>query len=280
MQKQLGRIERASGRSTKKVAPKKIAPKKLGSSKRTARKHAHVSVRTRISPPSSPLTTWESQVAPEAVATTEESAKSIVSSSPLMPWENRTRVPRVTATTVPEAPPTTANGVQNIASSRSLMPCEYRTRVLSAARTAIPQGETSTTKKYWKYVVTETMKLPSMIMSFLGWRTHRMATQQTQMVLQMLVLNGSVRSGDVEFRYGNSPEEGGVLSRSFAAPPPSDGHPPTSLQAGCARLRTRGIQLIEEARLQERYARVQSRGMQLLEWLRRELTTLSYSSRM
>lgn len=242
-----------------------------------------------MSPPSSPLPTWESQArvlsaagqaVPEAVATTEENAKSIVSSGPLMPWENRTRVPRVDDTTVTEAPSTIAESGKNIVSSRFLMPYENRARVLSAARTAIPQGETSTTKKYWKYVVTETMKLPSMIMSFLGWRTHRVATQQTQMVLQMLVLNGSVRSGDVEFRYGNSPEEGGVLSRSFAAPPPSDGHPPTSLQAGCARLRTRGIQLIEEARLQERYARVQSRGMQLLEWLRRELTTLSYSSRM
>ena len=52
MQKQLGRIERASGRSAKKVAPKKIASKKLVASKRTARKQAHVSVRTRMSPPS------------------------------------------------------------------------------------------------------------------------------------------------------------------------------------------------------------------------------------
>lgn len=285
MQKELGRVGKISGRSAKRVAPKKAVSQKPVSKRHTVSKRVHGSERIKINRAPSPFIPWgnrtyvlsaTSTTVPEASTTTVENTESIVPSRPTMPWKNRSSVLIESGISSPQPSTPTVTDTKTIVPSRSLMLLENRACVLSADGTAISQVSPVTTKKFWRYRMTE---IPSMITSFLGWHTYQTRMQQKQMLLQMLVATGSVRPCNVEFRYSTTSEESGSLSRSFAVSPPADIQPSTPLQMFLARSQAGGAQLIQRLRMQETYARLYSRGIQLVERLRRELTARSYLSR-
>jgi hypothetical protein len=111
------------------------------------------------------------------------------------------------------------------------------------------------------------------------WQTYRKRKEETRKAIQMLAISGAVRPGNVEFRYSTSPDESGILARSFAVAPPSETDSPTPLHLLYGRLQTRVLHVIERLRLQESYAHLQSRCLHLFHWIRRELTARSYFSR-
>ncbi|MCP9452695.1 MAG: hypothetical protein NNA23_08435 [Nitrospira sp.] len=111
------------------------------------------------------------------------------------------------------------------------------------------------------------------------WQSYRTRKEETRKTLEMLAISGAVRPGNVEFRYVSSPEEGGILSRSFAVASPSDADTPTPSQALYNRLRTQALELAQRLHLQEFSMQLQSRSLQILQWLRRGLTERSYFSR-
>lgn len=251
MQKQLGRIGRASGRSTKKgvqkkgaqkrSAQKRSAEKKQVPNKRAVRKRAHGSARIRASRPFSPL----------------------------LPRENQACMLSAVGSTIPIASLTTAERTKSIVAFSPLLPRENQACVLSAVGTSLPQASTATMEEWWESAMRETTNISPTIMSLFGWRTYRLRMQQKRLALQLLVVNGSVRPGNVDIRYSADPNEAGTVCRSFAVPPRSDTHSLTSLQVFYARLRARGVQLVRWLRLQEACTRLQSCRMQLLEWVRR-----------
>lgn len=111
------------------------------------------------------------------------------------------------------------------------------------------------------------------------WQTYRKRKEETRKAIQMLAISGAVRPGNVEFRYSTSPDESGILARSFAVAPPSEPDSPTPMHLFYSRLQTRVLHVIERLRLQESCAHLQSRCLHLFHWIRRELTARSYFSR-
>ncbi|MCP9449298.1 MAG: hypothetical protein NNA31_05925 [Nitrospira sp.] len=111
------------------------------------------------------------------------------------------------------------------------------------------------------------------------WQTYRKRKEETRKAIQMLAISGAVRPGNVEFRYSTSPDESGILARSFAVAPPSETDSPTPLHLLYGRLQTRVLHAIERLKLQESYVQLQSRCLHLFHWIRRELTARSYFSR-
>jgi hypothetical protein len=111
------------------------------------------------------------------------------------------------------------------------------------------------------------------------WQTYRKRKEETRKAIQMLAISGAVRPGNVEFRYSTSPDESGILARSFAVAPPSEPDSPAPLHLFYSRLQTRVLHVIERLRLQESCAHLQSRCLHLFHWIRRELTARSYFSR-
>jgi len=156
---------------------------------------------------------------------------------------------------------------------------ENQLSVIQAARIAAPQTATASTGQFWKQALSITMNLPRIVLSLFGRRTQRTPISQERLALQMLIVNGSVRASNVEFRYSTAQEETKSLSRSFAALPPSDRQNLTPFQALRARLHGRGTQLMQRLYAQETYSGLQSRGTQLMDRVREELTARSYLSR-
>lgn len=243
MQKQLGRVGRASGRSTKNGARKKSAEKKQVTNKRAARERAHGSARKRANRPFSSLS----------------------------PRENLASMLSAGGSAIPVASPTTAEGTKSIVAFSALLPGEKQACALSAVGTSLPQASTATMEEWWESAMRETTNISPTIMSLFGWRTYRLRMQQKRLALQLLVVNGSVRPGNVDIRYSADPNEAGTVCRSIAVPPRSDNHSVTSLQVFYARLRTRGVQLVRWLRIQEACTRLQSCRIQLLEWVRRSV---------
>jgi hypothetical protein len=210
------------------------------------------------------------------LATVTESSMGLDSSNQLIPQENLDRSLSASGTVVPDNPMT---ATRNTGPSSLIVPREHVTYILNAAGPAIRRGSMATPRRYSSAPRRHAGFLPPIITSLFGWRTYRKRVQEKRAVLQMLVVNGSVRPGSVEFRYSADPEETGTLCRSFAVSPASDDRPPSALHALSMRLLGRGMHLVQSMHLPERCAHLQSRSLQLFDWLRRELTTRSYPSR-
>jgi len=288
MQKPSSRIGRVGNRSAEKIAPKKVALKKTASQKPTAKKRLHSARRARINRLSRPLVPWENRT--EALETTNiivtdsatavaEDTTPIQSPPTVIPMEQADSAISLIDSPAPEAAIAVTQDTKSMVPSRSFMLQENQTYVIQAARTAIPQASTASSDRFWKQALTFTMKIPQVLLSLLGWRTHYAPVSQERLALQMLILNGSVRASNVEFRYSTSQEEAKSLSRSFTVIPPSDRKHLTPLQVFRARLQARGTQLFQRLYTQETYAGLQSRGIQLFERVRREMTIRSYLSR-
>lgn len=212
----------------------------------------------------------------DGLATAAENPKSLTPSNSLIPQEHLVHSLSASGTVVPETPMTAA---RNTGPSSLVVPREHVTYILNAAGPAIRRGSMATPGRYSGVPRIHTRFLPALITSLFGWRTYRSRVKEKRAVLQMLVVNGSVRPGSVEFRYSADPEETGTLCRSFAVSPASEDCPPSRLHALGVRLLGRGIQLVQSMHLPETYAHLQSRSLRLFDWLRRELTTRSFPSR-
>jgi len=293
MQKPSSRIERPSTRSTTKVAPKKATPpkgatKKTAPKKRTVKRRVYGVERIRINRLSRPLIPWENLTEvvditharnPEPVMPDVENIRTPQSSTAMMPTEHRGSTISVINAAVPETTMAVEQDSTSLVPSRPLMLWENQTYAIQGARTAAPQISTASAERFWKQALAVTMKIPPALLSLLGWRTSYAPISQERLALQMLILNGSVRASNVEFRYSTSQEEAKNLSRSFAVLPPPDRHHLTPLQKLRMRLHAGGTQFIQRLYTQHAYARLHSRGMQLFERIRRELTIRSYLSR-
>lgn len=288
MQKPSSRIARVGNRSTEKIAPKKVALKKTASQKPTAKKRVYSARRMRINRLSRPLVPWENRTEvlettsvtiPDSAMTVPEDTTPIQSPPTVIPMEHGDSAISLIDSPAPEAAIAVMQDTKSMVPSRSFMLRENQTYVIQAARTAIPQASTASSDRFWKQALRITVNIPQVLLSLLGWRTSYAPVSQERLALQMLILNGSVRASNVEFRYSTSQEEAKSLSRSFTVIPPSDRQHLTPLQTFRARLQARGTQLIHRLSTQETYAGLQSRGIQLFDRVRRELTIRSYLSR-
>lgn len=287
MQKLSSRVERVSNRSAQKVSPqkatlKKVMLKKMSSSKRTVQKRVSSARRTRITRASKSFGRQDNRICVgDAVSAVDQTSSMPLTESPnvlqassiLAPPDNHACVPSDIDSATPEATTAVAEDFMSMVPARSLMVCENQTYVIQEPETNIAHTSATSLKRFWKHAVTVTMNIPSVLLSLLGWRTNYAPMSQERLALQMLILNGSVRASNVEFRYSTAQEEAKNLSRSFAVlPPPSDRQRLTPLQA----LRTRFSRSLH---MQETYGRLCSQGTQLFQRVRRELTIRSYLSR-
>lgn len=134
---------------------------------------------------------------------------------------------------------------------------------------------------FWKNLVD--IKIPSqkdMLAKPLAmWQSYRTRKEEIRKTLEMLAISGAVRPGNVEFRYVSSPEEGGILSRSFAVASPSDADAPPLFQTLYKRLSAQVGQWVQRLHLQEVSAQLHSRSLQILHWFRRGIIERFYFSR-
>jgi len=208
-----------------------------------------------------------------------ESPKVLQASTILEPLDEHLCVTNDTTATPTDSTMEVVQDATSMAPSRSLMLCENQPYMIRECETSIPDTPAASLKRFWKHAVSFTMNLPPLLLSLVGWRSNYTPISQERLALQMLIVNGSVRASNVEFRYSTSQEEAKSLSRSFTVIPPSDRQHLTPIQAFQARLQSRGGQLIQRLRMQDAYGRFCARGTQVFDRVRRELTIRSYVSR-
>jgi hypothetical protein len=186
-------------------------------------------------------------------------------SSPLMPQENRACVPSATGTTVPEASTTTAEGMNINVPSGALAPQENQACVLRAAGTADPEGSTTTLENYRGYAMTQGMKVPTIPMLFVAWRTYRARVRQKREAIQMLALSCVLRPVDVELRYTTSLQKLGVCIGTPDTQPSRDIEPSLYLQPLTTNMRVRGRQLLQwlHHELTAKYQQTVWKGMEI-----------------
>lgn len=293
MQKPSSRIGRVGNRSAEKIVPKKVtlkktALKRTASQKPTAKKRVSNTRRIRINRLSRPFVPWENRtetlettniIATDLAMTVVEDTMPIQSPPDVPPMEHEDSAISAVDAPAPEAALAVVQESTSLVPSRSFMLCENQTYVIQTPQSSTPHSSMASSQQFWKQALGVTMKIPPALLSLLGWRTSYAPISQERLALQMLILNGSVRASNVEFRYSTSQEEAKSLSRSFAVLPPPDRHHLTPLQKLRMRLHAGGTQFIQRLYTQHAYARLHSRGMQLFERIRRELTIRSYLSR-
>ena len=290
MQKQLSKVGKVSSRSVKRIAAPKAAAKKPASTlkKRAVKKSVNSQARIRNNRLSIPLTPWENRTsvvapvsspAPESLLTATDHTRNAPSSTPHMPWNNRAAALNTANSSTPHTLMIPVQERQSMAPPQPVILRGNQTYKRRATDVVVPQAFQATPVKFWKRSLTASLQIPSMLLSLFGWYNSQRPLQQKRMVLQMLIVSGSIRPCNVEFRYSTTPEETGSLSRSFAATPPTDIHPSTPLQMFLARSQAGGAQLIQRLRMQECYVRLYGRWIQLVERLRRELSTRANLSR-
>ena len=286
MQKLSSRIGRVGNRSAQKAAPKKVVTKKASlkktaSSKRIAQSRVYRTKRTRMVRVVKSLLPQGNQAGVVDTIDTANHASSVTITehpdlqqdfSILLPSDSPVSVVSDMTTAIPEVKMEVMQDTTSVAPSRSLMLCESDNYVVQTVETANSQVSGPALKRFWKHAMTVMTNLPSAFLSLVGRRADYAPISRERFVLQMLIVNGSVRASNVEFRHPTSQEEAKSLSRSFTARPPSDHYHPTPLQA----LRTRFSRSLQ---MQGAYGRFCARGTQLFDRVRRELTIRSYLSR-
>ncbi|MDH5667809.1 MAG: hypothetical protein OEY86_07355 [Nitrospira sp.] len=296
MQKASRRIGSVGNRSAQKAAPKKVAAKKVAvkktaSSKRIAQNRVYRTKRTRMVRVAKSLLPQDNLAgAIDTIETVDAanhaSSVTITEHSDIQQDSNILMSSDSPVSVVSDITPVVQGATMEIVQdtvseepSRSLMLCDGHNYMVQTVETADSQVSGTALKRLWKHAVTVMMNLPPVFLSLVGRRADYAPVSRERFVLQMLIINGSVRASNVEFRHPTSQEEAKSFSRSFTVLPPSDYYHPTLLQALRARLHSRGGQLVRRLRMQDAYGRLCIRGTQLFDRVRRELTIRSYLSR-